>query len=222
MPRSLIIMIIAAAILAPLFVAFPHIDIWMSGQFYDAQKGGFWLKNNPILLVPYYLVKYARYAMPVVFGALLAANFLTKKKFIFGRRELFFLFLAALIGPIIVTGAFKDSFHRARPVQTLDFAGDKPFTRAFEISHYCAEDCKSFVSGHAAMGFFFVAFALVIADARKRKKTYICLFLLGFAIAFARVLQGAHYLSDVVFGGLFTLISTHALYYLMYRKTALG
>ncbi len=218
MPRPLIILLIVTAILAAVFVTFPQIDIWMTGQFYDPQNGGFWLKNNPIILVFYYLVKYARYAMPVVFAVLLAANFLTKKKFLFGRRELAFLFLAALLGPIIVTGFFKDYWHRARPVQTIEFGGDKPFTRAFEISHYCPTDCYSFVSGHAAMGFFFVAFALVIASARKRKKAYICLFLLGMVIAFARVMQGAHYLSDVVFGGLFTLISTHALYYLMYRK----
>jgi len=222
MPQSLrpiIILIITTVALAPVFIMFPHIDLWMSGQFYNVGKGGFWLKDNPILLVLYYLAgKPGKYTLIALLAALLGYNLLTGKKFIFDRKALSFLVMAALLGPVLITGAFKETFHRARPVQTVDFGGEKPFTPAFEISHYCAGECKSFVSGHTSMGFFLVAFALVIADARKRKKAYICLFLLGIAIALARIMQGAHYLSDVTFGGLFTLISTHTLYYCIYRK----
>jgi len=211
--------IIITVALAILFIYYPSIDLWVSGQFYNPEKGGFWLKENNILMAFYYIVKYSRYVLPVCFIALLIFNTVFNRKFILNNKEIIFLTIVLLLGPVLMTGIFKDNWHRARPVHTVNFGGEYVFTPAFKISESCPKDCYSFVSGHAAMGFYFTAFALVLpyGAPKKRRVIYISLLLFGAVISFSRVMQGQHYLSDVVFGGLFTLIIMHLVYGLMFH-----
>ena len=91
--------------------------------------------------------------------------------------------------------SFKAESGRARPAQTQQFGGDKQFTPAFVHSGQCQRNC-SFVSGHAGMGFWFLAFAWVLGD---RRWLYYGA-AIGLAVGLGRVAQGAHFLSDVLFG----------------------
>ena len=124
-----------------------------------------------------------------------------------------FLYLIAVvaIGPgLVVNVVFKDHWGRARPRDVVEFGGAKAFTPAFVISDQCPKNC-SFVAGHPSMAFAMVALALVAA--RKRRAWLIALALtVGAVVGFGRIVQGGHFLSDVVFSAIFTVAVAAGLY----------
>jgi membrane-associated phospholipid phosphatase len=75
----------------------------------------------------------------------------------------------------------------------------------------CPKNC-AFVSGHAAMGFFLVTFAFLMASGYRRRAVFAGTIALGAAIGMARIGQGSHFLSDIVFAGLINIAVAWALY----------
>ena len=73
----------------------------------------------------------------------------------------------------------------------------------------------SFPSGHAAMGWMLLALLVLFADKKRWLKhlVFIIIFLWGVILALSRVVIGAHYASDVLFGSFFIIIT-----YLLIRK----
>jgi membrane-associated phospholipid phosphatase len=72
-------------------------------------------------------------------------------------------------------------------------------------SSFCQTNC-SFVSGHAAVGFSLMAFGMF--GIRKRRQFWMLTALAtGTLIGFARIAQGGHFLSDIVFSYLAIWIS---------------
>lgn len=121
------------------------------------------------------------------------------------RLALAFVVLAGVLGPGIVANGIKDNWQRARPYQVQDFGGPQQFTRAGVITNQCNNNC-SFVSGHVACGFFFVSMMLVH---RRRKIAWgVAGVSAGLVIAFARMADSAHWLSDVLWACPVTLISS--------------
>ena len=67
-------------------------------------------------------------------------------------------------------------------------------TRISGLSGSCKTNC-SFVSGHAALGFWFIGFAWALG-----RRRYLWLGIgIGAVVGLGRNIQGNHYLSDVVF-----------------------
>jgi lipid A 4'-phosphatase len=127
-------------------------------------------------------------------------------------RKLIFLVVVLAMGPgVLVNSVFKEHWGRARPHHVIEFGGTKEFSPPIVIADQCESNC-SFVSGDAAVGFYF--FALLFAFGKKYRRL-----LLPLAICTAttfssiRVLQGAHFLSDVMFSGVITyftiLVAAH-------------
>lgn len=143
----------------------------------------------------------------MVFTALAAwiwAAFSTRKRH--WRSTLAFIVLAGALGPgVVVNSGFKDNWQRARPYQVQEFGGPQQFTRATVITDQCDNNC-SFVSGHVACGFFFASMMLIN---RKRHKVWAAAGLLaGLSIGFARMADGAHWLSDVLWASPITLMTS--------------
>lgn len=177
------------------FYSFPDIDKWMASQFYTAEAG-FYLKDNPFILFIYDLFKHMpKLLLPALFifiGLSWKFDFFKLK-----RKMSVFALVTLLIGPgIIVHNVFKDSWDRARPRHVVEFGGDKQFTPAWVISDQCERNC-SFVSGHAAMGFYFMILGWLMAS---RKWFYFGL-AIGAAVGMIRVIQGGHFLSDSILAG---------------------
>ncbi len=110
-----------------------------------------------------------------------------------------FLALLLALGPgLIVNGVFKPNWHRPRPLQTLAFGGNQAFVRVWGIGS--GPRSKSFPSGHASMGFYLMAPAFLLY--RKRRSWALAFVALGLAcgliIGTGRMMQGAHYASDVL------------------------
>jgi lipid A 4'-phosphatase len=120
-------------------------------------------------------------------------------------RAMIFLIATMIIGPgLIVNVGLKDHWHRPRPVQTQDFNGASPFTPWYDDNGACKKNC-SFVSGEAATGFWMVAPASVLPPPW-RGPAIVAAFAFGFGASLLRLAFGGHYLSDVLLGGLITLI----------------
>lgn len=116
------------------------------------------------------------------------------------------------------TTVLKSFFHRPR---YRSLGGDIEFHPWYiPFSDYknhlsetmTSEEFKSFPSGHASVSALMMFYAVVIPAMFPRKigkKYCFPMFLVGFAyfvfIALVRILAGAHFLSDVSFGGLLTL-----------------
>jgi lipid A 4'-phosphatase len=185
-----------------LLTTLPQVDLWFSSLFYRPGGGFFLADAAPVRL----LFRSA----PVVAWAFALFTVAAAARHYFGQRTLFgcdaraaiYLALALAIGPgLLVNGILKEQWGRARPAQISEFGGDKQFTPAFVPAHQCDRNC-SFSSGHAALGFSLVAFAFLVPDKRRRRLAVAAAIAAGSLFGLGRIIQGGHFLSDVVVSGL--------------------
>lgn len=117
------------------------------------------------------------------------------------REAGFFLAALLALGPgLIVNGVFKPHWHRPRPVQTLAFGGSEPFVPVWNLG--ASPQSRSFPSGHASMGFYLLAPAFLLYRRWRWVLAFTALGLVGgLVIGMGRIMQGAHYPSDVVWSG---------------------
>ncbi len=199
-----------------LFVLYPQIDIEFSSLFYDANEK-FYLAHKWWVLVIYHSVKYFIIFSLVVAIGVTSYNYFKNRSILnMTGKKLAFLLLVLALGPgLIVNWVFKENFGRARPQNTEIFGASKAFTPAFVISSECETNC-SFSCGHASGAFFAIALALL---ATKRKKLYLSLAIVyGFLVGLGRVIQGGHYLSDVIVSFFVVFIVSKIIYYFMFEK----
>jgi len=212
--RHLDLLLLAA--LAAVLVAFPALDLAVSGAFYDPAQG-FWLKTHPLARFIYDLVPWISRAVLASLILFLLGGWVFYRRhaaFTRRRRAALFLLLVALIGPLLlVNGVFKEHWGRARPSQVVEFGGTKQFTRAAVPTDQCARNC-SFVSGHASVGFYFLALAFVWP---RRRMLWLALGTgAGLLIGLVRIVQGGHFLSDVLFAGIVVYLTARGLAALMH------
>ncbi|MBC6417101.1 MAG: phosphatase PAP2 family protein, partial [Rhodospirillales bacterium] len=92
-------------------------------------------------------------------------------------------------------------FGRARPRELEIFGGSFPFTPFYLVSEACRSNC-SFVSGHAGMAFSTFALSFLPRDRSLRLWLFSASLAFGLLTGWMRVIQGGHFLSDVLFSGL--------------------
>jgi lipid A 4'-phosphatase len=189
--------LMAAASLA--FLLLPQVDLAVSGWFARGTEG-FPLQFDPRLaMINNNVLKLSRAASAVLL-VLFALGFLLPRGSWLGRnrRAIAYLFLALAIGPgLIVNSLLKETSGRARPVQIEQFGGSRQFTPAFVIADQCERNC-AFVSGHVAAATMPVAGYFLAATRRRQRLWLAGGVALGLAVGLARLVVGAHFLSDVV------------------------
>lgn len=204
--------IVASFIVASLvFVAFPQIDLFVSGIFYgdSFSFSGTRLQR----LIRDATTAFLCISIVGVLAIYLCNRMLRRKLWnIDGKRVCYLLIVLALGAGLIVNFTFKDSFGRARPRDVSEFGGNKTFTSAFSISSQCRENC-SFSSGESAAGFFSIA--VVYAVSRRRRAALTAALGFGVVVSAARIASGAHFLSDTVVSFFVMLLLADALYYYM-------
>lgn len=200
--------------LALVAALFPEIDLAVSGFFYNGTD--FPWRSGGLAEFLHDLVQ------PVAIGlaALLLLMTLLQLFRRGGWRRWAFVWLALVLGPGLVTNViFKDHWGRARPMQVEEFGGFAQFTPALEPANQCAKNC-SFVSGDASFGFFFHSFAYIAP--RRRRQLFWAGMGIGALCGLMRIGMGAHFLSDVLFGGVFTLLVSAGLYGALFGRRALA
>lgn len=199
-----------------LFLFFPDLDLQVSGWFWSASDGWIWGRHP--------LAEFVRKGLPsLVIGSLLFVIILYGAGKVLGQRFwgidgriTFYLLSSLLIGPGLLTNSlFKDHWHRARPSQIDLFGGSAHYTPPFMITDQCDRNC-SFVSGHAAMGFWVIAFAFLVPRPW-RGRAILAALAFGSVVGAVRIIQGGHFLSDVVYAAALVVAVTWGLWWAIVR-----
>lgn len=145
-------------------------------------------------------------AVAIVVAAALARDFAAGLRWTEATVRFKAAALGALaLGPgLLVNVILKDHWGRPRPYSTDLFGGTLPFVPAGRLTDYCHANC-SFVSGEASSIFWLLCLVPLVPP-RLRLRAGIALSALAVLGSGLRVAFGGHYLSDVVLGGLSTLV----------------
>ena len=202
-----------AALIFALFFFAPQIDLATSRLFYEP-RGGFVLAGWPPLLFLDHTVPWITYCwLGLVLAAAAWLLLVGRPLWRLDRKALAFLVVSLAVGPGLLSNALlKDHWGRARPAQIEAFGGLHRFTPAPLPATECERNC-AFVSGHAALGFSLVTFGLLFPPGRPRKNAVAAALGFGAVIGFARIVQGRHFLSDVVYAALLVFGTTTLLYW---------
>jgi lipid A 4'-phosphatase len=215
--KAIIVYVVLAALALGVFAIWPALDL--AGAHYFYHGGGFFGRDS--------FERFGRdffRVTPFVVLTAYAALWLAKRLGLWLRwapsgRALIFLIATMVIGPgLIVNLGLKDHWHRPRPAQTQDFNGPSPFRPWYDDNGACKKNC-SFVSGEAATGFWMVAPASVLPPPW-RGPAIVVAFAFGFGASLLRLAFGGHYLSDVLLGGLITLIVIEVVRRLIWPRDA--
>ena len=181
---------------ALLFIFYPQIDLAISQWFYTPEERFLYKRSAPVQFV-YRLFAVLHIPMLLLFiFAGLYMNFRKHSPDWYRKKTLTFLMLSLVLGPgLLVNTVIKDnSTGRARPSKVEPFGGENSFTPAFVYSGTCERNC-SFVSGHAALGFYFITLGWILAS----RRWFIAGCMIGATVGLGRIIQGGHFLSDVIF-----------------------
>ena len=204
---------------AVLFVGFPGIDFWVTDFFAFGDQAFLFNWTEPakdlrvLFKIMFWIAGISAF-VGLVFAVYHRRRFLT-----FGFPQWFFLLSCLIIGPGLVANVLlKDTWGRARPFHVQEYGGKQTFTPALMRSDACENNC-SFVSGEAA-SIYTIFFALALIARRRRLRILAIGVGAGTVSGFIRIGQGGHFLSDVVFAGVFMALVVRVLYWLMFERGA--
>lgn len=180
-----------------LFAFVPEVDLAVASLFYH---DGFPLADHPVSVFLHGYAGYPGIALGLAGLVLWLAALAVRRRHLWGvqRGVALFLGLSLLLGPgLAVNGVLKDHWGRARPAQIQEFGGERTFSPALVIADQCERNC-AFTSGHAAIAFYLMVPAMVLAPPW-RAAVLAGGLLYGIVVGAVRMAQGGHFLSDVVF-----------------------
>ena len=153
------------------------------------------------------------------------------------RRDLYKIIIAmgviVLVGQVLGVQLFKMIMHRPRYRAIASGGLDETlyhnwYRRFGDYKDYITDvvtkdEFKSFPSGHAASSFMAIMFLIYLPyffpELKEKKKV---LFYIGIAwfgvISISRLIVGAHYLTDIAFGGLIALVFFYIGNYILEKK----
>ncbi|MDP8221420.1 MAG: phosphatase PAP2 family protein [Candidatus Stygibacter frigidus] len=192
---------------------FTDLDISIEKHFYDQSTGWVQAKEVPwkqifdFTSIPALLL-----AVYALVGIILGYNF---KRFAPYRKIFLYLVTLMIVAPgLIVNTVLKENFGRPRPRSITEFGGKYQYEAP--LAYDSSSPGNSFPSGHASMGFYFLGVYVLF---RKRKKFIAGAglaigILWGGLVGYTRMLQGGHFLSDVIWSAAIVYISAIILFHL--------
>lgn len=222
MRRGLAIYLALFAAASALFLLAPGLDLWASGLFYRPDSGFFLGDWGPARLA--YRVVPVIVAINIIGVPLVVLIGRWRGRPLWGIDLKTGVFLVAVLalGPgLLVNAALKDHWGRARPTQITEFGGTHVFTPALLPAAQCERNC-SFTAGHPSVVFALVAFGFLATGRRRRRAIQASVLVLGAFSGLGRIVQGGHFLSDVVFSGLLVYGLAWLLYQMIIARDAGG
>ncbi|MCB5235101.1 MAG: phosphatase PAP2 family protein [Candidatus Cloacimonetes bacterium] len=189
------------------------LDIYTQARYYSE---GWRLATNTTIV---FIYKYSNIpALITVLGSLLllALSYIRSYSLIKYRKLFIYLVIVMIVGPgLVINTALKDNWGRPRPRDIQEFGGKHAYEAPLRMNR--DSPGKSFPCGHASMGFYFFAFAHVLGifSLRRYHFTNIISMLFGSTIGWVRIVQGGHFLSDVIFSGALVFLVAHIIWHLM-------
>jgi membrane-associated PAP2 superfamily phosphatase len=213
----LIVLLVLAVATGAVFALVPEIDLAVAGWFHA-------LEARADFAAAWAVLAFIRDIGPYVIGAAVAPAIITAvMKVIWPRRPspmtsraALFLISTLLLGPgLLVNGALKEGWSRARPGMVTQFGGDYAFTAWWDPRGTCDSNC-SFVSGETSASVWLAAPAMLTPPAW-RVAAYGGVAVFALLISFVRMLVGGHFLSDILFAAIFTGLVIWGVYGVVFR-----
>ncbi len=197
---------------------FSDLDLLFQSRFYDPQRGGWYLKElSWVKFINRYHARYLTISMALISISCISLSFLKPASFSRSRPYASFALIALLVGPgLMVNVLLKPHWGRPRPRQVFEFNGNREYRQALTLKS--PRRGRSFPSGHAATAF---ATCMLFHLFRERKKwAYAGLafgLIQGSLAGFARIANGAHFLTDVLWAGILIFALNGFLYYCVWN-----
>jgi lipid A 4'-phosphatase len=122
------------------------------------------------------------------------------------------------IGPaLLANGILKPHSGRPRPAAVVELGGTQPFVQWWDWRGGCDSNC-SFVSGEASTAYASLAPAAAV-PAPWRPVAIGAAIVFGTVVGVIRMISGSHFLTDIVFSGVFTALIVWLLHGSLYRWT---
>ena len=199
-------------LLGLLFLFVPGIDLAATGLFYTPGQGFPLAGWAPLAAVEDTVPWITKLIIAIVALGAVWLALIGRPLWRLDRKALVFIVAATLLGPgLIANTVLKDHWGRARPSQIEAFGGTRQFTPAPLPAAQCERNC-AFVSGHAALAFSVVSFALLLPSGRRRRLAIATALGFGALVGVVRMAAGAHFLSDIVYAGLIVSATSWLLY----------
>ena len=174
-------------------------DLRLSRCFYDVEVPQRWFLKTAVPWI--WLNRYGEYPVWLLTAgaATVWCGSLRRRAWVRYRRACALLVLAVAFGPgLVVNGILKPLWGRPRPHQVDLFGGAQPYQYWWQPGHLGGG--KSFSSGHAAVGYVLVAGIYLVAQ-RRRGLVLGGALIYGSLVGLARIVAGAHFVSDVLWSG---------------------
>jgi membrane-associated PAP2 superfamily phosphatase len=197
---------------------FWDIDISVSKWFYSSFPGNHWPLTHK---QPWdFLYNFGTWpALGIAFIALLVTiSCFFNKKILQYRKRAIYLVTVMIIGPgLLVNVIFKDNFGRPRPGDIVEFGGEQQYHQLLKPDW--GNPGKSFPSGHCSCAFYFFVLYFLFKGNKRKWLPYAGLSIgigYGILMGIARIGQGGHFLSDVMWSAGFVYLTAGGVYYVMY------
>src|SRR5262249_29616014 len=139
------------------------------------------------------------------------------------RKACLVLSLTLTVGSGFITHTvLKEFWGRPRPRQIVEFGGNQHFRAYYEpLFDKALEPSRSFPCGHSTCGFSFFSLYFLFrryGAMHLARGALIISFLLGGLLSVARIVQGGHFISDVLMSGLIMWLTAYFVDALVYAK----
>ena len=217
---GLIVALVIAAIVGLIFGLYPELDLAVSRYFYgfadNANNMFAWRLYPPLMLARDTGLWVGTVLVAPAVVALLIKLILPRRKLLLPGRAIVFLIVTLALGPgALVNGVLKEHWGRPRPIDVAQFGGTEHFVAWWDPRGDCPANC-GFVSGDVAGAVWTIAPAALAPPAWRALSLGAAL-ALGAGMATIRVMAGGHFVTDVVFAGVFTFLLVWIAYGLIYR-----
>lgn len=216
LPQGIALVLIAVIGTLPFWLT--DLDLWVARLF-----------NHPGADDPWYeaqapLWSFLYVASPLLTGLIMLCALLVLaagrfwQPFRRRRWHAILLILTTLIGPgLIINGVFKDHWGRPRPHQVEQLGGTRAYVPPLAIGE--PGKGKSFPSGHSSVGFMLGVFFMIWRRHRPRLAwtALVGSLALGTLLGIGRMAAGDHFLSDIIWSGIFAYGIAWGLYYFVLR-----
>ena len=202
-----------AAVAATGAIDFAGGDLAVQALFYCSGAGWSLGDREPWAFL-YHFGNLPAFALGAMGGGAFVLSFFSER---FRPDRMAALFVAAFLalGPgLVVNTVFKDHWGRPRPADIVQFGGSETYRPFWKPG--VAGQGRSFPSGHAAVGFFLMApyFVLRRKAPGWARKTLAAGILYGSLMGLGRMVQGGHFLTDVIWSGFLVYLTGMFLYHL--------
>lgn len=177
----------------------PNIDPFVA-KLALTEDGGFYGMASLVCSVIYDAVTYLAVLCCVIPVLLCIYNWRNPLKSAGVKKSTAIVLLAMILGPwIMVNASFKEHWGRPRPYQIYTQEAPQKFQPFWQHVANQPQN-NSFPSGHASIGFFL---GVPLMAFRRRKTAVVVSIAGGVIVGAVRILQGGHFVSDVIMAGVF-------------------